>query len=725
MSRSSQFFSAALTRIGVFFLLCSIVATHSAETLRTNISEIRSMPRETAALHNPVKIQGVVSFAEPNPTRNCVLHDGKNGIYINTISSRAVGFFNSSEGVPERLREGMRLEVTGVTGPGWYSPEILPTQIKLIGESDLPTPIEATLPQLMSGSYSCQQVTLQGVIQKVDINLNKKNRLDCTKILVGTEGGGHFIALAGNPEGFDAMGLVDAAARFTGSATGYWNRRAEQIGFGLRVTDRSQVQILSPPPADPFAIPLTEIAHLKSFSAESDNLHRKRIIGTVIWNNPGKFFYLQSGARGIRVNSRQNLPMAMGDVIEAVGFVETPRYFGELREAIFRKIGHSREGKPIPLDWQRAIRTEANPPNPNNNQLDFDGRLVKVICRLIRVESQSTNSTMLYLENQGHSFTATVESDSAAGLADQYRPDSLITVIGVCLINLNLEWGSKIYYPDGFNLLLRSPADIIMLRPASWWTTSRLIAAIGIIGSALIVILVWTHFLRRRVSLLATRLLEEQQAKRDVEVSFKATLKERTRLAADLHDTVMQDLTAVTYQLEIERAQKDPHPPGSTKVKDFIYEIINRCRDDLQRSLWALRTGILEGRTFAEALNELAHRTERGSRIKCLCHLHSDGTPVPEFVASHLLLITQEAINNALKHAHPQTITVTGKIGAKQIELSIADDGTGFDLAHSPGPRDGHFGLMGMKERLAALNGTLSIQSSPKAGTLIRISIPL
>jgi signal transduction histidine kinase len=217
----------------------------------------------------------------------------------------------------------------------------------------------------------------------------------------------------------------------------------------------------------------------------------------------------------------------------------------------------------------------------------------------------------------------------------------------------------------------------------------------------------------------------EIRACRDAEVEYKATLRERSRLAADLHDTLEQDLTATALQLEAARAFRSTSAEATAQHTELAYDLLDRSRDDLRRSVWALRTGILEGRTFAEALRELASRTERLYNIPCACTIQDDGIRVPEFEANHLLLFVQEAIANALKHAHSHRLTIAIATARQQIMVAVTDDGSGFDTANAVGPQQGHFGLLGMKERINALGGNLAIESTLGQGTRVVASVSL
>jgi signal transduction histidine kinase len=293
-------------------------------------------------------------------------------------------------------------------------------------------------------------------------------------------------------------------------------------------------------------------------------------------------------------------------------------------------------------------------------------------------------------------------------------------------MSLTAAWPALNYArPTGFSLLLRQPVDVVVLRAASWWTAPRLLAALGAMISVLVLVLSWVLMLRRTVARQASKLAAEQSAKTEAEVEFKATLRERNRLAADLHDTIEQGLTAVALQLEAARTLRDTAPGEALRRADFAYDLLDRSRDDVRRSVWSLRLGIIEGRSLGDALRELAHRTERAYGIACHSAWQEDGVRVPEFEANQLLLVAQEAITNALKHGQAKTIAIAGKTQPEGIQLTIADDGQGFDPDQAPGLRDGHFGINGMRERLRRINGSLTLHSSPGRGTRVEAVLPL
>jgi signal transduction histidine kinase len=158
---------------------------------------------------------------------------------------------------------------------------------------------------------------------------------------------------------------------------------------------------------------------------------------------------------------------------------------------------------------------------------------------------------------------------------------------------------------------------------------------------------------------------------------------------------------------------------------DVARRMVDHAVDDVRGSVWALRSAAVQGQSLTEALEALIARVGAGHRVAI--RLHARGTPfeLPNFVTGNLMLIVQEAVFNALRHAAPDTIDVDVAFDTElnSVELTVHDDGCGFAIGGQQGPEEGHFGLQGMRERAERLGGRFGVESAPGSGTTVRCLI--
>jgi signal transduction histidine kinase len=226
------------------------------------------------------------------------------------------------------------------------------------------------------------------------------------------------------------------------------------------------------------------------------------------------------------------------------------------------------------------------------------------------------------------------------------------------------------------------------------------------------------------VLLAAFYLLRLQYLKQQFALRMEERVNERTRIARDLHDTLLQSLAGVSLQLDGIAKQSVTHPEKTPSMIRRIREQVDYAFREARVKVWNLRSPALEGQGLTEALHQLVERI--GPALEARCPVTVSGEPVccsPE-VEEELLHIAQEAINNANRHARAQEIRVTLEYCRKSVTLSVSDDGRGFDFAEGYG-KSGHWGLKNMEERAAQIRGACTITTAPGKGTQIQICVPL
>jgi two-component system NarL family sensor kinase len=199
-------------------------------------------------------------------------------------------------------------------------------------------------------------------------------------------------------------------------------------------------------------------------------------------------------------------------------------------------------------------------------------------------------------------------------------------------------------------------------------------------------------------------------------------LEERNRLAREIHDTLVQGLTGIILQLETAEAFLEA--AESKRGREALHRAIALTRANLEearRSVLDLRAAPLEGRSLDQALAALIRDRQTEATVKITFEV-SGSRPLPARVEAGLYRIAQEALTNVVRHARARRARVRWLTTPRYTQLSVEDDGAGFDAAQIQADRHG---LIGIQERARLLGGTLKLHSRPGRGTEIRVTIPL
>jgi ligand-binding sensor domain-containing protein/signal transduction histidine kinase len=211
---------------------------------------------------------------------------------------------------------------------------------------------------------------------------------------------------------------------------------------------------------------------------------------------------------------------------------------------------------------------------------------------------------------------------------------------------------------------------------------------------------------------------------RGMRAQFGAVLAERTRIAREIHDNLAQEMSAISVQLEVVARTMPPEAEAARSYLDRARRQVRHGIAEARRYVWDLRSPALEKNDLPTALSETARRLTIETPIQTQVEVNGTFRPLARSVEDNLLRIGQEAMNNAVKHAQAQRISVSLIFDARRVQLSIRDDGRGFD-SKTPGNGQGHFGLIGMRERAEQIGGTLSIHSTEGSGTEVVAEVPI
>jgi signal transduction histidine kinase len=197
---------------------------------------------------------------------------------------------------------------------------------------------------------------------------------------------------------------------------------------------------------------------------------------------------------------------------------------------------------------------------------------------------------------------------------------------------------------------------------------------------------------------------------------------ERRRMAREIHDTLAQGLTGIVTQLQAaeQAAERTPSDPaGWQRRVTAATRLARESLSEARRSVDALRPEPLECARLSEALAGVAERWSALNGIPVQVTTTGTVRPVDPEAEFALLRAAQEALANVARHAHATRVWLTISYMENEVAMDVRDDGIGFD----PGQADG-FGLVAMQQRIAALSGTLQVESDPGGGTAISACVP-
>ncbi|HSJ59101.1 MAG TPA: ATP-binding cassette domain-containing protein [Anaerolineae bacterium] len=201
---------------------------------------------------------------------------------------------------------------------------------------------------------------------------------------------------------------------------------------------------------------------------------------------------------------------------------------------------------------------------------------------------------------------------------------------------------------------------------------------------------------------------------------------ERKQLAREIHDQVIQDMLGVNYQIEEMEAEAAVTPglqAGLAAVRASIRDLV----DDLRHICGSLRPPTIDSLGLGPALQSYTRDWSERAGIAASLHLDPQLRRLPEAIELSLFRIVQEGLNNVRKHAEACRVEVRLEhTSPRALMLSIGDDGCGlaenFDLAALSA--EGHYGLLGVSERVALLGGRCKVGNRPGGGTLLQVEIP-
>jgi signal transduction histidine kinase len=661
----------------------------------TNAQQVRELDPKAAGQNLPVFMRGVVTYYDPL-LFNLFFQDATAGIFVLVAPE-----------INTNIVAGEEIELTGVSDKGDYAPIVKASAIRVLGRGRLPVPCRTSIDQLLTGLEDSQWVEVDGVVRSA-------TTLDGRHYLNLAMNGQRIMTYVENFEGSPAAKLINTTVRLRGVCYSRYNMKRQLRVPWLAVSGMEQITVVQPAPRQPEEISISSLAQFNS-SGVYGNL--VKVSGIVTLQKPDGTLFIENDGYGLYVQVAQSAPLMLGDHVIVSGYSALGQYVPILQDATVQVLGHGLAPPPIPTNLETLLDAPEN----------YDGVLVRLKTSLMNFVESNGRQTLV-LQSSNSIFTATFDSAAADERFKSLKLGSELALTGVFAAQSPEKWvpgvaqsrevvSSSAPYspPDSIQILLRSFQDVTVIQQPPWWTLSRLLWTIGIMTLILLAGMVWVVVLGYRVR-RQTRIIREK-------IKRTGVLEERDRIAREFHDTLEQELAAIAIQLDAVEAQLNESPETVRRLLGLARNMSRRSLSEARRSVWDLRSHLLENADLVAALTEMAAPLSAASGVEIV--VHSTGAPrkLPAVTEHNLLRVAQEALANSLKHSGADKIVVALRYESSIVQLRLHDNGHGFDFPSASPASSGHFGLLDMRERAEKIGARFALASQPGLGTEILLLI--
>jgi len=617
----------------------------------TSVQQIRVLPGEDRFPY-PVRIHGVVTLSQYGGYKLFV-QDRTGGIYCAIPAER-----------PEPL-PGDEVEITGTRGGGLFAPIIEHTHVHVLGHVPLPQPEKVPIDEIVSQRLDSDWVEMEGSVHSVSaqnnyLHLSIRANRDVVSV---------WMPLEANAE--VPKYEIDSRIRMRGVYGVVTNKQGQLVGAQIFVSSVKDIELLrEAPPAD--AVKTRKIASLMQFSGLDTRDDRTRIEGVVTAANAGDV-YIQDETGGIVVTPIEPSAMRPGDVVSVRGLLSLRKYSPILIDADLQPIRHT-EAKPaeiLPADAKQGR---------------FDAQLIRTEAYLVESNALS-GGTSLVLQSGRYLFTARFPYVEGQNPISMPEKGDLLEVTGICQNDLRIFKGDL--RSVGFEMLLRSPDDVQVIRKASWWTAQHLLAVLIGMTLAALCALASSMLLRRRVTQQTATIQEQLHRSVLLAGAAEAANRAKSDFLANMSHEIRTPMNAIIGMAELalqaEGALQRERIGLVVSSANSLLSILNDILDFSKIEAGKLDLDPLPFDLpdhIGKVIKSLAFRAEQKG-LELLCDIRPD---VPDEITADANRLNQVLVNllgNAIKFTQAGQVEL--RVGADSREgaptvlhFSVRDSGIGI-----------------------------------------------
>lgn len=693
MKRYRLHITAILTWI-CFILLLSSPAV-AAPVLDT-ISAIKRLNSQESAHKYPVLIHGQVLHFHPEMDR-VFIYDGRAGMYVQLLDVVA-------SDLPD-LRLGSEVMVSGETRTGGFSPVVFCSEITVTGWNPLPPAKKSTRAMHETSSMDVEWVELSGTPISVEYEVDYGHLVVSMEVFDTVMD----LYIPYTPETLDEMAaFIFREVRVSGVLGTRANAYQQMTGRILYVNSVDDFILQSKEDDRPSVLIPTH--ELLKYGKNYQGLVKTR--GTVVDATSGEL-YLRGDKNSLKVAIFGQQNFRPGDVLEVTGYAHMEPVSPSFRAVSIEKIEQVSPPPPLEIGSDDGIIDLGW----NNEWVRIDANFI-YLERTFRRDSFHVGAgerdlaprETLWCQVGNRLFEAKLPA--GVPVPSGLRPGSRIRLVGICHLTENKD-PRLAHMVESLWLELAGPERIVVIKQPPWWDPKRLLWGLSITLLACLLFVSWVVLLRKTVA--------SQTSTIGKQIERETVLSERQRIARELHDTLEQGLTALSFQLGRIVNKVKVSAPDDLPIVERAIHTLRACREESRASIQDLRGGVLEVMDLPSALRHLIEPRLNGTDIQL--EIEADMQRLPLFVEHRLVRIITEAVFNAINHAQPSKITIGLFSNADQIHVEVIDDGCGFDLSILDDC--GRFGVLGMHERAKRLRGTLEVVSELGCGSRVLLTVPM
>ena len=512
----------------------------------TTIAQIKALTKEEAGRRHPVHFRAVVTVAEP-PRALMMVHDGTLGLYVYPVTA-----------VVDGVKTGDSVEVRGYTLAGGFAPMVRPTSVRVLGKANLPLPAHLTqFSSLLSPSLDNAWVGIECTIRSVGRTARGY------PILHARTGRQLFDMEVMAP---DKLEELRHFANTRVSVAGVWSPLYDQWrqlqGFQLIVPGLDQIRKIADLPVPSTIEPISSLRVFRQGWGDSGMV---RVAGVVTASREQGDVWIQDSTGGVRLKLRDRedpLPQ-VGQFVVATALA--PRMLPDVRldeASVEPGASHGLSIKPEAASVDDCASGY------------FDSRLIQVEGYVTDV-SRELGDTVLQTQFGRTEFWALLEGSSGSPLVSDVRAGSLVRLTGVC----SVVWdaGTQPATARHMELVLRSPADLVVVTAASWWTRENALLVLSGVAALSLIAMALVLLLRRQVRIQSSAIKRQLEREADLQHQLDQArrLEAIGRLAGGIAHDFNNLLTVILGYSELLRAKL----AGDPATRQQLDEVLQACNN--------------------------------------------------------------------------------------------------------------------------------------------------